>query len=55
MIKESTYMAFIIIDFLEEDKAFDNLSFYYVIFYNISEKIFSFYHRIQTCVSLIYK
>ena len=37
MIKESTYIAFIIIDFLEEDEAFDNLSFYYVSFYNISD------------------
>ena len=40
MIKQSTYIAFIIIDFLEEDKAFDNLSFYYVSFYNISDTQF---------------
>ena len=40
MIKESTYIAFIIIDFLEEDEAFHNLSFYYVSFYNISETLY---------------
>ena len=40
MIKQSTYIAFIIIDFLEEDEAFDNLSFYYVSFYNISDTQF---------------
>ena len=41
MIKESTYIAFIIIDFFEEDEAFDNLSFYCINFYIISEKLYT--------------